>query len=68
MLLPYWFIGHRNEKLPLVVQIHALRSILKELRAQKYAWAFLTPVDTTLYPEYLQIVKQPMGACVRVGA
>lgn len=40
--------------------VNALRSIIRELRAQKFAWAFLEPVDTELYPEYLELIKKPM--------
>lgn len=40
--------------------VKALGSILGELRAQKYAWAFLEPVDTVAYPDYKKFIKNPI--------
>lgn len=42
------------------VDDNVLSNFLKKILRHKYAWPFKEPVDSSLYPDYYQVIKNPM--------
>lgn len=52
------FVKNENNN---VTFLNQCKNIISKIRQNKNAWPFLKPVDLKEVPDYLEIIKEPMG-------